>query len=85
MTALPVVATRHSGIPEQVAEGETGLLVAEGDVAGMGAALARLLADPAASAAMGAAGRVRALERLDQDRLYAELRRLLGLPQPEAG
>ena len=85
MTALPVVATRHSGIPEQVAEGETGLLVAEGDVAGMGAALARLLADPAASAAMGAAGRVRALERLDQDRLYAELRSLLGLPQPEAG
>ena len=84
MTALPVVATRHSGIPEQVAEGETGLLVAEGDVAGMGAALARLLADPVASAAMGAAGRARALERLDQDRLYAELRSLLGLPQPEA-
>lgn len=51
-------------------------------MAGMGAALARLLADPAASAAMGAAGRIRALERLDQDRLYAELRGLLGLPQP---
>lgn len=80
MTGLPVVATRHSGIPEQVAEGETGLLVAEHDVDGMGAALGELLADPARAAAMGAAGRLRALERLDQDKLYAELRAILGLP-----
>lgn len=78
-TALPVVATRHSGIPEQVVDGETGLLVAEGDVAGMGAALSRLLADPALAARMGAAGRARALERLDQTRLYGELRAILGI------
>ena len=82
MTGLPVVATRHSGIPEQVEDGVTGLLVPEGDVAGMGAAIAALLADPGRAAAMGAAGRARALERLDQDRLYAELRVILGLPQP---
>ena len=46
----------------RVEHGETGLLVAEGDVDGMGAALARLLADPALAAKMGAAGRARALE-----------------------
>ena len=52
--------TRHSGIPEQVEEGVTGFLVAEGDVAGMGEAIARLLADPErAPRAMGAAGRAR--------------------------
>ena len=28
---LPVVATRHAGIPESVVEGETGMLVDEGD------------------------------------------------------
>jgi glycosyltransferase involved in cell wall biosynthesis len=80
-TALPVVATRHSGIPEQVLDGETGLLVAEGDVAGMGAALSRLLADPGLAARMGEAGRARALERLDQTRLYGELRTILGITQ----
>ncbi len=78
-TGLPVVATRHSGIPEQVVDGETGLLVAEGDVAGMGAAIARLLADPALAARMGEAGRARALERLDQARLYGQLRGILGI------
>ena len=48
----------------------------------MGAAIAVLLADPGRAAAMGAAGRLRALERLDQEKLYAELRAILGLPQP---
>lgn len=32
---LPVVSTRHAGIPEAVIEGETGFLVDEGDCAGM--------------------------------------------------
>ena len=80
VSALPVVSTRHSGIPEGVVEGETGLLVAEGDVDGMGAALARLLADPSLAAKMGAAGRARALEKLDQNRARARLREILGLP-----
>jgi glycosyltransferase involved in cell wall biosynthesis len=33
--AMAVVSTRHAGIPEAVIEGETGLLVDEGDVEGM--------------------------------------------------
>jgi glycosyltransferase involved in cell wall biosynthesis len=79
---LPVVATRHSGIPEAVVEGETGLLVGEGDVEGMGAALGALLADPARAAAMGAAGRARALERFTTERCHAQVRAVLGLPDP---
>lgn len=30
-TGLPVVTTRHSGLPEQVIDGENGFLVDEGD------------------------------------------------------
>jgi colanic acid/amylovoran biosynthesis glycosyltransferase len=79
-TALPVVATRHSGIPEQVADGVTGFLVAEGDVAGMGAALARLLADPGLARGMGEAGRERFLAGFTQARSRRRLREILGLP-----
>jgi glycosyltransferase involved in cell wall biosynthesis len=54
---LPVIATRHSGIPEVVVEGETGLLVAEHDAEGMAAAMAELARDPARWDRYGAAGR----------------------------
>ncbi len=56
---LPVVATRAGGIPEAVDDGQTGLLVAPKAPAELGAALAKLIADPAARRAMGARGRAR--------------------------
>jgi glycosyltransferase involved in cell wall biosynthesis len=40
---LPVVATRHSGIPEAVVDGETGLLSPEADPAALAVSLTRLL------------------------------------------
>jgi len=78
---LPVVATRVGGVPEAVAEGETGLLVDYGDPEALGAAIASLLSDADAAAALGASGR----ERVARDftwvsivgrieALYAELR-----------
>ena len=81
-TALPVVSTRHSGIPEHVRDGATGFLVEEGDVAGMAAAMARLLADPGVAAGMGRAGRAWALEHLSRPASYGRLRALMGLPAP---
>ena len=81
-TGLPVVSTRHSGIPEHVRDGISGHLVAEGDVAGMAQAMAGLLADPAAGVRMGLAGRAWALEHLARPRSYARLRAWMGLPRP---
>ena len=65
---LPVVATRHSGIPEAVAEGESGFLVAEGDVAALAARLGAVLESADLRALMGAAGRRLAEERFDRAR-----------------
>lgn len=58
---LPVVATRHAGIPEQVEDGVTGLLADERDVAGLAAHLVILAADPDRRRALGEAGRARML------------------------
>lgn len=44
-TGLPVVGTRHGGIPEAVRDGETGLLVPEGDARALAQAIERVVAD----------------------------------------
>jgi colanic acid/amylovoran biosynthesis glycosyltransferase len=72
---LPVVATRHSGIPEAVSEGETGLLSPERDVALLARNLSLLLASPWMRESMAGASRLRALDRFD---LARQIERLEG-------
>jgi glycosyltransferase involved in cell wall biosynthesis len=72
----PVVATRIAGIPEVVTDGETGLLVEPGDVDAMGAALARLVRDPALRERLGSTARAIARERFGAD---AYLRQVTGI------
>jgi glycosyltransferase involved in cell wall biosynthesis len=55
----PVVATTVGGIPEVVAQGETGLLVPPRDPRAMADAITRLLSDRALRERMGAAGLAR--------------------------
>jgi glycosyltransferase involved in cell wall biosynthesis len=57
--ALPVVASRVSGIPEVVMDGETGWLVPPEDPEALAAALEELLADPEEARRRGEAGRRR--------------------------
>jgi glycosyltransferase involved in cell wall biosynthesis len=59
---LPVVAYGVGGIPESVVDGETGLLVTQGDVGAAAEAVCRLVADPALRSRMGEAGRRRVFE-----------------------
>lgn len=70
---LPVVATRHSGIPEAVRDGETGLLADEGDVAGLAAHLSTLLKDDDLRTRMGAAGRAHVEQHFDLAKQSARL------------
>jgi len=60
---LPVVAYRHGGVVEAVADGVSGLLADEGDVDTLAENLARLLDDEAERRKMGEAARER-VERL---------------------
>jgi len=57
--ARPVVSTRLAGIPELVAHGETGLLVAPGDTSALAQALEELIRDPGLRSRYGRAGRAR--------------------------
>ncbi|HEX9944343.1 MAG TPA: glycosyltransferase family 4 protein [Thermoanaerobaculia bacterium] len=60
---VPVVASRVSGIPEVVVDGETGWLVPPEDPTALAGALAVVLADPAEARRRGEAGRRRVEER----------------------
>jgi len=70
---LPVVATPVGAHGEVVEDGETGLLVAPGDVAGLALALARLLADADERQRMGRAARRRFVERFEIGRVLRQL------------
>ena len=77
-----VVASAVGGIPEVVADGETGLLVPMGDEAALARAVNALILDPARAAELGARGRQRAVAEFSWNRiaaqtaeLYAELAR----------
>ena len=77
LSGLPVVATRHAGIPEVVLEGETGLLVEEGDRDGMADAIGRLADDPALAAQLGSAGRTRCAAQFTVRHLIEQLMGLI--------
>jgi len=70
---LPVVSTAVAGIPEVVTDGQTGLLVAPGDPAGLGTALLRLVSDPVRAQQLGRAARLSVLPRFGVDRYVASV------------
>ena len=85
---LPVVATRVGGNPEVVLDDETGILVPPGDAAGLARAVLNLYDNPAASRAMGSAGRRRVEQHFAARRMVAayeamyEPRRSMQTPVP---
>lgn len=77
---VAVVATRVGGIPETTVDGVTGILVDRHDVAGLAAAITRLLTDSDLARRMGEQGRAWLYQRFDPERsldrfeaLYTEL------------
>jgi glycosyltransferase involved in cell wall biosynthesis len=75
-SGVPVVATRHGGIPEAVEDGGTGYLVPERDASALGAALDALLAGDSLRTRMGCAARWLVRERFDLRRQTERLEQL---------
>ena len=73
---LPVVATRVSGVPELIQDGETGLLAEPGDPSDLRRAIISLLADPSAALRRAEAGRSVVERNHDAGRSAAALVRL---------
>jgi glycosyltransferase involved in cell wall biosynthesis len=61
------IVSAVGGLPEIVADGETGVVVPPGDVEALAAAIVRLARDPAESARLGAAARRRALAQFSAE------------------
>jgi colanic acid/amylovoran biosynthesis glycosyltransferase len=62
---LPVISTKHAGIPSVIQDGFSGVLVEEWDVTAMKRAIMKLWNDPALRSKMGLEAQKYALENLD--------------------
>lgn len=86
---LPVVANRVGGLPEQVVDGETGLLVAPGDVDALAGAIAALARDERLRAGMGQTGKARHARHLGMEQfhmsMYEAYREVIGPRRPAGG
>lgn len=72
-TGLPVVSTKHSGIPELVAEGRTGFLAPERDAAALAECLHTLLRSPTLCREMGFEARKKVLAEYNIETLNRQL------------
>jgi glycosyltransferase involved in cell wall biosynthesis len=79
-----VVATRVGGIPELVADGESGRLVERGDVEELARVLVTLLGDSAQRESMGTVGRIRVESTFDLEKNVAQLVALYGIGERPA-
>ncbi|MDF0666258.1 MAG: glycosyltransferase [Nitrospira sp.] len=81
-SGLPVISTFHSGIPELVTHGVSGLLVPERDAASLADALAYLISHSEICKEMGQAGRRQVEQKFDTNSLNKKLEGLYrGLTQ----
>ncbi len=74
---LPVVSTKHAGIPDVVIDGETGYLFEEGDVTAMTVAMIKILDDLALAKKLGLAGRKRIQEHFTLEKHITNIERVI--------
>jgi glycosyltransferase involved in cell wall biosynthesis len=76
-SGLPVISTRHAGIPDVIVDGETGYLVDEGDIEGMAERMVELARSPRLAARLGQAGQARIQAHYSLDQSISNLWKIL--------
>ena len=76
-SGLPVISTRHAGIPDAVIEGENGFLVDEGDVQKMSEAMLRIAKNPKIAGWMGKNYQLRVFEKFSREKSILGLQNIL--------
>jgi len=66
-TGLPVLATRHGGIPEAVEHGQSGILVQEEDYLGLAGSMKEIANNPSVLYQMGMSARMAVSARFEQE------------------
>ncbi|MDI6773072.1 MAG: glycosyltransferase [bacterium] len=91
VAGVPVVATRVGGVPDLIADGETGLIVPPNDAEALAAALHRVLTNAALAESLAAGARAFVVSRFtvqrliaDTEALYLDLLRQKGIKTPES-
>lgn len=88
-SGLPVVSTRHAGIPDVVVDGETGFLVDERDADAMAGRMIRLLREAPLARKLGEAARRRTQSRFSRQqsegRLWAVIQSCLSAARRTLG
>jgi Glycosyltransferase len=75
--ALPVISTKHAGIPDVIIDGETGFLVEEHDIDGMAENMIKIIEDADLAKKMGEAGRRNVRENFCIDKHIGKLNELI--------
>jgi colanic acid/amylovoran biosynthesis glycosyltransferase len=75
--SMPVISTRHSGIPELVRHGETGLLAEEGDAESLASCIHHALTHQSELSRLGVAGRALVAREFNAATLADDLARTL--------
>lgn len=74
---LPIISTRHAGIPDVVFDGENGFLVNEGDVVEMANKIIRLYLNRTEAEKFGKRGKEFISENLDQESYYKKINSII--------
>lgn len=81
--SLPVIATRHAGIPDVVIDGETGFLIEEGDVEAMAHAMITLYEDRVLCTKMGIAARAHIQANFSMEKHIGRIKEIMERTFPE--
>lgn len=76
---IPVIATKHAGIPDVIIDQETGLLIDEHDVDGMAENIIKIIESPELGKKLGEKGKQKVKDNFTMDKHLRNIEKALGI------